>query len=208
MPRIRAPRAATLLLLGLCSCAPRAPERDAARTGERLARPVRIVTDRWGIPHLRAESLPDLYYAWGYVTARDRLWQIMSLRQAADGERWRWLGNATLRADAGAQLFELRARAERTWRSECVDPAAAGPLERYAAGINAYLERCRRSPSRWPAELAALGVRPADWRPSDSIALMLGEGVLLDLDIPELSEAAAIRAHGEGWIERRRRFRS
>ena len=124
MPKIRAPHAVALLLLGLASCAPRAPGRDGERAAFGLEHPVRIVTDRWGIPHLRAESLADLYFAWGYVTARDRLWQLLSLRQAADGERWRWLGNATLRADGGAQLFELRARG--TTSTKKAQAAASG----------------------------------------------------------------------------------
>ena len=171
-----------------------------------VSRPVRIVTDRWGIPHLEAQNLPDLYYAWGYVTARDRLWQLVVQRQAVDGGLWRWLGNATLRADGGAQLFELRARAEAAWAAERGDAAAAVPLERYAAGINAWLARCRAGTEAWPAELAALGVRPADWRPSDTIATLLGEGVLLDLDFPEMAEADAIARHGRAWAIARRRF--
>jgi penicillin amidase len=171
-----------------------------------LEQPVRIVTDRWGIPHLMAHSLPDLYFAWGYVTARDRLWQIMVQRQAADGQLWRWLGNSTLRADGGAQLFELRGRAEAAWARERRDPAAAAPLERYAAGINAYLARCRAGTARWPTELAALGVRPADWRPSDTVVMLLGEGVLLDLAFPQLDEAQAISRYGRAGALARRRF--
>ena len=72
---------------------------------------VEVVTDRWGIPHLRAESLDDLYFAWGWVHARDRLWQMVHARAAGDGQTHRWLGNSALRADGGAQLFRLRERA-------------------------------------------------------------------------------------------------
>lgn len=194
----------TALLAG-CACSPRARMATAAPPSG-PAEPVRIVTDRWGIPHLKARSLPDLYFAWGYVTARDRLWQLMCLRQAVDGALWQWLGNATLRADGGAQLFELRARAEAAWAAERGDPAAAVPLERYAAGINAYLARCRTGAMPWPAEFEALGVRPTDWRPSDTFAMLLGEGVLLDLDFPELAEADAIAKHGRAWAMQRRRF--
>jgi penicillin amidase len=38
-----------------------------------LDRPVRIVTDHFGVPHIRAVSERDLYFAWGFVSARDRL---------------------------------------------------------------------------------------------------------------------------------------
>ena len=201
-------RGALLGVLLLWSCAPSGRSPASAPATRGLDQPARIVTDRWGIPHLRAASLPDLYFAWGYVTARERLWQLVSQRQAADGELWRWLGNRTLRADAGAQLFELRARAEAAWVSACRDSAAAMPLERFAAGVNAYMARCRSGAAHWPAELEALGVKPADWRPADSIVLLLGQGVALDLAIPELAEAEEIEAHGREWAIARRRFES
>ncbi|HEY6867132.1 MAG TPA: penicillin acylase family protein, partial [Candidatus Eisenbacteria bacterium] len=199
-------RALALALLCAGACAPHARREQAPQAG--LARSARVLIDHWGVLHVEAHSLPDLYFAWGYATARDRLWQLARLREAADGQLWRWLGNATLRADGGAQLFELRAHAERAWAAQRSDPAAAMPLERYAAGINAYLARCRSGQAPWPAELAALGVQPEDWRPSDSVLLLLGEGVLLDLDLPELAEAQEIAAHGREWAMRRRRFES
>jgi len=191
-------------LLAGAACAPR----TSAPTTRGLDHPVRIVTDWWGIPHLKAESLSDLYFAWGYITARDRLWQIVSQRQAADGKLWQWFGNSTLRADGGAQLFELRERAEAAWAAERTHPAAAEPLERYADGINTYIARCRSGAARWPAELTALGVRPGDWRPSDTIATLLAEGVLLDLAFPQLDQAQAIASHGRAWVAARRRFES
>src|SRR5262245_37448058 len=70
-----------------------------------LSAPATVTTDRWGIPHIRAENLDDLYYAWGWVSARDRLWQMVWTREAGDGHTHRWLGNDALRADGGAQLF-------------------------------------------------------------------------------------------------------
>ncbi|OGF04617.1 MAG: hypothetical protein A2W00_02445 [Candidatus Eisenbacteria bacterium RBG_16_71_46] len=171
-----------------------------------LAAPVRIVTDRHGIPHIEAQSLPDLYFAWGFVTARDRLWQIAFNRASAQGERWRWLGNTALRGDAGAKLFEFRALAERAWARERADSAVAPVLARYAAGINAYVGLCRAGRAPWPEEFRRLGVTPDDWRPVDSVLLLYSLGVLLDLDVPELGEAQDIREHGREWTTTRRRF--
>src|SRR5262245_4234011 len=105
-----------LALLAACSSACRratpshvdltaspAPE-PASMTLDGLHAPARIVTDRFGIPPLSAASLEDLYFVWGFVTARDRLWQIAEARQSARGELWRWVGNRALRGDGGAQL--------------------------------------------------------------------------------------------------------
>ena len=173
-----------------------------------LSAPVRIVTDRFGIPHLRAQSLPDLYVAWGFVSARERLWQMVAMRQSVKGQMWRWCGNRTLQDDGGAQLFEMRAVAERIWERSRRDPAVAVPLERYAAGVNAYLALCRSGARPWPVELARLRARPGDWSPADAVSVLLGMGALLDLALPELAERDSIARHGPGWIERRRRFES
>jgi len=171
-----------------------------------LAAPARVVTDRFGIPHLAAATRSDLYFVWGYVDARDRLWQLVLGRQAARGELWRWLGNQALRGDGGAQLFELGTRADRIWARERARGEIREDLERYAAGVNAYIERCRGRLEPWPAELQQLRIRPRDWRPEDSIAILLGFGITLDLSLPELAEGDSVRLHGARWLEHRRRF--
>lgn len=171
-----------------------------------LEAPVRIVTDRFGIPHVRAKSLADLYAAWGYVTARDRLWQLEYSRRAGRGQLWRWFGNATLRGDGGAQLFRFRERAAAIWARDRADRPTAAALERYAVGINAFIARCRAGDESWPPEFLALDRRPEDWKPEDSVLLLLGLGVTLDLDLPELGEGHDIASHGLAWTRNRRRF--
>ena len=197
--------------LGACRSVPPTPTAQRVAADSVLAlpgvtAPVRVITDRWGIPHVDASNLEDLYFTWGFITARDRLWQMLATRQAADGALWRWLGNSRLRADGGAQLFELRAHAERAWRRLAADPAEAGPLARYAEGVNAWMDLCRSGRRAWPAEITALRAHPKPWRASDALLLTLAQGVLLDLDLPELDEMDQITAHGRGWIEQRRRF--
>ena len=46
---------------------------------------VEVARDRWGIPHITARSMHDLFFAQGYVHAQDRLWQMESLRRVSDG---------------------------------------------------------------------------------------------------------------------------
>ena len=171
-----------------------------------LQAPVRIVTDRFGVPHVRARSLADLYAAWGYVTARDRLWQLEYSRRAGRGQLWRWFGNSTLRGDGGAQLFRFRERAAAIWARDRMDPQTAVALERYAAGINAFIARCRAGDELWPPEFVALRQHPEDWKPEDSVLLLLGLGITLDLELPELDEGQDIASHGLEWTRHRRRF--
>ena len=204
MPRLRS----LLLLVLLVTASPRplggAPPEVPVRSAG-LERSATVVTDRWGIPHLEAASLGDLYFAWGWVHARDRLWQMVHARAAGDGLTHRWLGNAALRADGGAQLFRLRERAHTIWEREREHPHVRAALEHYAAGVNAYLALCRSGERPWPAELARLGEKPRDWRPEDCILVLLGFGITLDLDLPELAEMRHLPEHDAAWLKHRRR---
>ncbi len=201
----------TFLLAGLALAPSRparapAPPSGGVLTLPGLERPVRIVTDRFGVPHVRARTLGDLYYAWGFVSARDRLWQMLAARQALRGQSSRWYGNRALQEDAAAQLFGLGELAERIWANASRDPAAAVPIQRYCAGVNAYLALCRRGTIPWPPEAQRLRLRPDPWEPADVCGAMLGMGALLDLSFPQLAERTEIARHGRAWVERRHRF--
>jgi len=199
-------------LLALAACALARPLAGAPGTGRvsaaGLSQPASVITDRWGIPHVRAANLDDLYYAWGWVSARDRLWQMVWTRTAGDGQTHRWLGNGALRDDAGAQLFRLRERAHALWERDRTDPAVRAALEHYAAGVNAWLGSCRKGERPWPPELLRLKLVPADWQPEDCYVVLLGFGITLDLDLPELAEARAVADSGAASVARRRRFES
>lgn len=200
---------AAALLAILPGATPRARSEighDAALILPGLRAPARIVTDRYGIPHIETATRDDLYLVWGFVTARDRLWQIEHNRRAASGRLSEWFGNRALRGDGGAQLFRFAERAGAIWRRDRAHPEVRMPLERYAAGINAYLALCRSGREPWPEEFRRLGKTPEDWKPEDSVLGLLSLGVLLDLALPELAEGDSIARNGRAWLERRRRF--
>ncbi len=59
---------------------------DGTVTLNGLQAPVSVARDAHGVPHLTAANLPDLFFAQGYVTAQDRLWQMDLTRRAVGGE--------------------------------------------------------------------------------------------------------------------------
>ena len=59
---------------------------DGAIAVQGLSAPVQVVRDAHGVPHLTAANLEDLFFAQGYVTAQDRLWQMDMTRRAVAGE--------------------------------------------------------------------------------------------------------------------------
>src|SRR5262245_21162163 len=58
---------------------------DGTVTLAGLKHQVQVVRDRWGVPHIYAQSTDDLFFAQGYVMAQDRLWQLEMWRRAAEG---------------------------------------------------------------------------------------------------------------------------
>ena len=69
---------------------------------------VEIVTDRWGINHIYAETEADLFFAQGYAAARDRLFQFEVWRRQATGTVAEILGRRELDRDIGARLHRFR----------------------------------------------------------------------------------------------------
>src|SRR3990170_3544632 len=64
-----------------------------------LAARVEVLRDARGVLHLRAPSLEDLFFAQGYVTAQDRLWQMDLSRRLGAGELCVVFGERALRFD-------------------------------------------------------------------------------------------------------------
>ena len=201
--------AVVALATALLSFAPTSLQSGTPPTAIRapgLSAAVQVTTDRYGIPHVRAANLADLYFAWGWVSARDRLWQMTWTRAAAEGQTHRWLGNDALQSDGGAQLFRLQERAASIWQRERRDPQVRMAFERYAAGVNALLAEHRAGSRAWPDELARLKERPRDWTPEDCVLVLLGFGITLDLDLSELSELRAVAEMGAERFTARRRY--
>src|SRR6266496_1765541 len=47
--------------------------------------PVEVIRDRWGVPHIYAQDLHDLFFAQGFVVASERLFQLDFLLRFANG---------------------------------------------------------------------------------------------------------------------------
>jgi penicillin G amidase len=70
-----------------------------------LAEPVEILRDRWGVPYLTASSLDDLWFAQGFVTAGERLFQLDLLLRAATGRLSEVFADRTLPDDRFARTI-------------------------------------------------------------------------------------------------------
>ena len=112
-----------------------------------------IWRDPQGIPHVRAASEVDAFFAQGWVHAQDRLWQMEYDRRRAYG-RWAELaGPAALAQDVQMRRFRLEASARADYAAASADTRAM--LDAYAAGVNALVEGARAL----PVEFGLVGAR-------------------------------------------------
>jgi len=120
-----------------------------------LEQPVEVLWDRWGVPHVYARTVHDMYFAQGYIQASERLFQIDFLTRLGCGRLSQLFGEATLPLDrfirtvgwsrAGRHLID-------GWDELSVDIADA-----FASGIRSWIDRM---PAR-PIEYDLLQVDPS-----------------------------------------------
>ncbi len=124
-----------------------------------LSADVRVLRDRWGVPHIYASSTGDLFMAQGYVMAQDRLWQMEIWRRANEGRLAEILGPQALERDRRARHFRYRGPLDdREWTS--YHPDTRRILTAYAAGVNAFITERREN---LPIEFKVTGVVPEPW---------------------------------------------
>ena len=156
-----------------------------------LGADTRVVYDDRAVPHVFAAGERDAWRALGYVTARDRLFQLDLQARAGGGTLTELLGAAALSADRATRGLGMGRAAERVVAG--MAEAERRALEDYAAGINAYLDGM---PVRdLPLEYRLLGRRPARWSPLRSAQVMLRMQHTLtrnDVDLDHLRAAAAV----------------
>ncbi len=168
----------------------RLPARAAARV-RGLRADTRVFYDDRSVPHIFATSEADAWRALGYVTARDRLFQLDLQARAGGGTLTELLGPRALRTDRATRELGMGRAAERIVAAAAGDERQA--LEAYAAGVNAYLEVM---PFReLPLEYRLLNRSPARWSPLRSVQVMLRMQHTLarnDVELEHLRAAAAV----------------
>ena len=149
-------------------------ERDLTFTLPGLAGPARIRVDQWGIPHIEAASMDDLWFMQGFNAARDRLFQIDLWRKRGLGLLAADFGPGYLEQDKAARMFLYRGDMAAEWAAYSDDALGTDAREicqRFAAGINAYITLAEANPALLPAEFAVLGTRPAPWQAEDVVRI-------------------------------------
>src|SRR3546814_15564499 len=109
-----------------------------------------ILIDRWGIPHMYAQSPRDAFFVQGFNAARDRLWQIDLWRKRGLGLLARDFGPGYAERDRAARLLIYRGDLAAEWASYGI-PAKAW-TEAFVQGLNAWLDPAAAGPDRPPPD--------------------------------------------------------
>jgi penicillin amidase len=128
-----------------------------------LQGPVSIRYDDNRVPHIFAANDHDLYFSQGYVTARDRLWQMEFQTHVAAGRLSEIIGAQALDYDRFQRRMGMVYGARQSLSAMMADPLTRNMLEAYTAGVNAYIQSL--SPAAYPLEYKLLDYAPEAWSP-------------------------------------------
>jgi len=133
-----------------------------------LSARVTVTRDSLGMPDITAQNEEDLFFAQGFTTAQDRLWQMDGLRRFAAGELAEIVGPGAVESDRESRRLRMRRIAEGAYVTMPVKDRVQ--FAAYARGVNYFIETHRTS---LPFEFAVLRYDPRPWSVVDSILISL-----------------------------------
>jgi penicillin G amidase len=154
------------------------PQMDGTLHVAGLSAPVTVRRDAHGVPHIDAANQDDLFFAQGYVTAQDRLWQMDMFRRHADGNLAEILGPGLIEHDRMQRVLGIGKQAQHIYATLPVDDRRR--MDDYARGVNAFIAQSEAE-GRLPAEFRVLLYKPQPWTGTDSVSVGLMEVQELDM---------------------------
>ena len=158
--------------------------------------PAKLIRDVDGVPHVFASTEKDLMYLQGYVHARDRLFQMDTLRRQADGTLAELLGAGVIGSDVQLRTIGIRRSAERSLTVLSKETRAG--LTAYAAGVNAYASSHPLPPEYQRLEITRF--RP--WTEADSASIVKLLVFQLSFELSELQSTLSLRAYQGAGAQR------
>ena len=131
-----------------------------------LSAPVEIERNQFAVPMITAASMKDLYFAWGYVNAQDRMFQLEVTKRIAQGRISEFAGESTLKKDIFLRAVGFHEVATREVNK--LPPRYAEYLQRYVDGINYYLDR-----EGTTLYMKLLRLKKERWTPADAVSVVM-----------------------------------
>ena len=151
----------------------RCPQYEGTVVIQDLSDKVTVYRDERGMPHIYAGNEHDLYFAVGFVSAQERLWQMDLIRRSSTGRLSEIFGDRSntsseingktfLLADRFARCLQIREKSKNVIEKE--DPEIIRCLQAYTDGVNAFINSVKR---KLPVEFRILSYSPEPWTLED-----------------------------------------
>ena len=165
---------------------------------EGLSSEVEVLRDRWGIPHIYAKSVEDLFFAQGFVVAQDRLWQMEVWRRWSEGRMAELVGEEGFAHDRLVRMLQFRGPFDETELTS-YHPDADPIVSAFVRGINVYIAQAS---SNLPIEFQLTGITPEPWK-RETVLLRARVGMVVGDAVDELRLARAVAELGAEEANRR-----
>lgn len=142
-----------------------------------LTSKVVVVQDKYGVYHFYASNANDLYYALGFMQAKERLEEIEVFGLEGMGQMHRMFGSSYLNYDRFQTLTGAPITAQNDWNNvlsnaptNATDLLTKNAMLSYSRGINDYINYSE-SHHTIPVLFKLLGVKPFYWSPVYAFAV-------------------------------------
>ena len=139
------------------------PDLESDYRSNELIDIVSIYRDEWGIPHIEAKNQNDLFFAQGFVTAQDRLFQMDLDRLRSLGRSSEYLGPKAISSDK----INIKRNFEAVSKSDLLNSSNKSKkmIKSFSKGVNFYLSKTKSL----PFEYQLLKKRPDIWEDWHSV---------------------------------------
>ncbi len=136
-----------------------------------LGRSVTVTRDDSGMAYIRARNIEDLFFAQGFVTAQDRLFQMQMTRMYYEGRMCELAGPQATDLDVRMRTIGISRMAKK--QARILNPVLRKQFQRYVDGINAFIKEC---PEDLALEFRLAGISPDSWQVEDSLGMLFYMG--------------------------------
>lgn len=154
---------------------------------------IKIMFDEREVPHIFAGNQNDLFFAQGYTSASDRLWQMDFLSYVSSGRLSEILGRDLLDYDRRQRRSGILSSAIAALKFIESNEETKQALDNYTEGVNKYINQLNKTDL--PLEYKLLDYRPEPWTNLKSVLIMKYMAAMLsgyEDDVPSSYLVAAL----------------
>lgn len=167
---------------------------------EGLNESVQVTYDSLAVPHIFAQNDHDLYLMQGFVTAKDRLWQMEIQAYAGAGRLTELLGESMLDYDRYQRRIGMVYGAEKFLAIIEKDSVILNVLNSYTEGVNAWINQL--SEAQFPLEYKLLDIAPEPWTNLKSCLFIMSMTYDLAGYSRDVQMTNARVAFGQEWVDK------